>query len=89
MLKPTTDWILTKPVAQKEKVTDSGIVLVTKEEDSTKLVEIVSFGPGANKDSSLKAGDIVMVPTQTGYKVEFDGEAFEMAKEQNFLGVIE
>jgi len=89
MLKPTTDWILTKPLKQKDKVTDSGIVLVTKEPENVKLVEIISFGPGANKDSSLKAGDIVMVPSQTGLKVEHEDEVFEMAKEGNFLGVIE
>ena len=89
MLKPTNDWILTKPLPQKDKVTDSGIVLVTNQQEAVKLVEIISFGPAANKDSSLKAGDIIMVPTQTGIKVEHEDEVFEMAKEQNFLGVIE
>lgn len=89
MLKPTNDWIVTKPLPQKDKITDSGIVLVTKEQESTKLVEIISFGPGANKNSFLKAGDTVMVPLHTGIKVEYENESFELAKEENFLGVIE
>ncbi len=88
MLKPTNDWIVTKPLPKKEKVTDMGLFLLNQEEP-LKLVKIISFGPAANKNSILKAGDIVMVPTKTGISVEYKEETFEMAKEQNFLGVME
>jgi len=89
MLKPTNEWILTKPIKQEEKITDSGILLVTKEEETIKYVEILSFGPEANKHSLLKAGDIVMVPTHTGLKTEHEDTEYEFAKEKNFLCVME
>jgi co-chaperonin GroES (HSP10) len=89
MLKPINDWVLTKPLEKKEKITDSGILLVTKKQDAIKLVEIISFGPDANKNSLLKANQIVMVPSNTGIKVEKDNEVYEIAKEHNFLGVVE
>ena len=89
MLKPINEWILTKPVVEKENVTASGLVLIKKQEVATKLVEIISIGPEANKDGSLKAGDIVLVPSHTGIKIKQNNEDYEMAKEANFLGVVE
>lgn len=89
MLKPTNDWIVTKPIVEKEKKTEAGILLVSKLNDPTKRVEIISFGPEANKDGSLKVGDVVLVPTKTGIKVEHENDVFEMTKEKNFLGIID
>ena len=89
MLKPTGEWILTKPLEKDEKVTQSGLVLVTKQQDAVKLVEIISFGPDANTDLFLSEGEVVMVPQHTGLKIEHEDEEYEMAKQENFLGVIE
>ena len=91
MLKPTKDWVVTKPLPQKEEtVTPSGLILIKDPTPpTTKLVEIISFGPAANKHSSLKAGDIVLVDARTGIATLHDGVTYEMAKEKNFLGVIE
>jgi len=89
MLKPTNDWIVTKPLPKKEDKDSSIIMLNAFKVEPLKLVKIISFGPTANKSSTLKAGDIVMVPTKTGIAVEHEDDTFEMAKEQNFLGVME
>jgi co-chaperonin GroES (HSP10) len=88
MLKPTNDWVVTKVVEIEEK-NDNLIRLVTNDKDETKYVEILSFGPEANKYGDLKVGDIVMVPTKSGIKTRHEDVEYEMAKEKNFLGVYE
>lgn len=88
MLKPTNDWVVTKVVTFEEKCPGK-IHLVTSQVEDTKYVEIISFGPEANKYGDLKVGDIVMVPTKTGIKTKHDDVEYEMAKEKNFLGIYE
>jgi co-chaperonin GroES (HSP10) len=89
MLKPTRDWVLTKNTEDnKEKITASGLVLL-RAVNKHKIVEIVSFGPEANKSKTLKVGDRVLVPLESGVKATHENEEYEMAKEKNFLGIIE
>ena len=88
MLKPTKDWIVTKPLEQKEKVTASGIILPGAKE-TVKLLKIVRMGPDANKSGELKVGDIVMADHRAGVKVKDGDEEFELTKESAFFGVME
>ena len=90
MLKPIGEWILTEAIEQAERTTPSGLVLpVTAAKEKTKLVRIISFGPESNPEGQLKTGDIVLVPSHTGLKVEHENKEYEMAKETNFLGVLD
>jgi co-chaperonin GroES (HSP10) len=89
MIKSTGDWVLTEVLEEKEKVTDSGIVVVGKQQKSTKVVKIVSFGPEANKESYLKKGDLVLVPANTGVIMKYEDTTYESHKEHSFLGVLE
>ena len=88
MLRPTSDWILTKAVEVEERKIGL-IIVVSDKKDSTKYVELISFGPDANKSGQLHVGDIVLVPTVSGIKTKHEDVEYEMAKEQNFLGVYE
>jgi co-chaperonin GroES (HSP10) len=88
MIKPQSDWILTKVVDVVPRHVGL-IVIVSDKKDATKYVEIVSFGPEANKGKDLSVGDIVLVPTVSGIKTVHEDVEYEMAKEQNFLGIYE
>jgi co-chaperonin GroES (HSP10) len=88
MLKPQSDWILTK-VVEVEPRHVGLIFVVSDKKDATKYVKIVSFGPDANKGKELNVGDIVLVPTVSGIKTVHEDVEYEMAKENNFLGVYE
>lgn len=90
MLKPTKDWIVTKPIEVKDTETISGILIPNMyQAQGVKLVELVSFGPGVDAIEELKAGDVVMVPSTTGLPIDHEGTKYEMAKAENFLGMME
>jgi co-chaperonin GroES (HSP10) len=89
MLKPTSDWVVTKVVKEEDTVTAGGLFLVRPLQQTTKCVEIISFGPEANKYGDLKVGDIVVTAVQMGIKTVHEDVEYELAKEKNFLGVVE
>lgn len=89
MLKPQSDWVVTKQIKSPEQKPHTLVLVINPAKEQTKFVEIVSFGPEANKENYLKVGDIVIVPEVSGIKTKHEDVEYEMAKEKNFLAVWE
>jgi len=91
MLKPLTDWIITKRVEMAKKEKKSLIIVpetVKKEKEKQKYVKIVAMGPDADPDEYLTVGQTIMVPEMTGLKIKHEGVEYEMAKLPNMICIV-
>lgn len=97
-IKPLFDRILISPIAKKEVVKTSGIILpeaAADTEDNLYRGEVVATGPGkTTADGTLipvvvKVGDTVMF-SKFGYDVvSYDGNSYLLMPESIVLAVIE
>lgn len=94
-ITPLGDRILLKPEStEKEKVTDSGIIIpdtVSKERPEQGIVIAVGEGKWENGKRipvGVKVGDKVVF-SRYGYEdIKIDGEEFYILKEENILAII-
>lgn len=74
-----------------ESKTDSGIVLTTYYDDSSKLPragKIVQFGPDCETEFNI--GDVIMIePLRWSEGVKFEGQTFWRTDESQVLGIVE
>lgn len=73
MIKPLKNNIIIKLIEEKEEKTQGGILL-PKPQRKTKKYKIINLGEAV---STVKKGDIVMIESHAGYKVEYGAEADE------------
>lgn len=67
--RPTSDRILVKKIEDSEQVSESGLFIVSHEQnDKTKRAEVVSVGPGVYKN-----GNYIPVPVSPGDIVIYNG----------------
>ena len=75
---PLFDRVVAKKVEQ-EKVTASGIVLPTKDENKSNKAIVLAVGPGEYDDGvqipmQVKVGDTILFPQYAGNPFTIDGE---------------
>ena len=94
MVKALFNGVIIKPIEEEESVHGNIIVPDMGKEKNLKG-EVVSVGPGYFSgmghfiETTLKVGDIVLLPQMGPVKVEHEGEEYYMIEENKILGIIE
>jgi len=94
MVKALFNGVIIKPIEEEESVHGSIIVPDMGKEKNLKG-EVASIGPGYYTatgtfiETTLKVGDIVLLPQMGPVKVEHGGEEYYMVKENEILAIIE
>jgi len=93
-LKPLSDHVIVKPIAEDE-VTKSGIVLPdTVDKERPEKGEVVAIGPGKLLDNaqraamSVKVGDIVMFKKYSPDEIKVDDVDYLVISEDDILAII-
>ena len=89
---PLFDRVVVKKLDQ-EKVTASGIVLPTKEENKSNKAVVLAVGPGEYDDGvqipmQVKVGDIILFPQYAGNPFTIDGEDIVILTQKDILAII-
>lgn len=94
-LKPLSDHLIVKPIAEDE-VTKSGIVLPdTVEKEKPEKGEVISVGPGkllengSRAPMGVNAGNKVMFKKYSPDEVKVDGETLLVLSESDIIAIIE
>ena len=93
MVKALFNAVIVKPIEQDES-TYGTIVVPDMGKEKNLRGEVVSVGPGQTTitgeliPSSLKIGDIVVLPTQGFTKIPYDGEEYYVGPENQVLAKI-
>jgi chaperonin GroES len=94
MVKALFNGVIIKPIEEEESVHGNIIVPDMGKEKNLKG-EVVSIGPGYYSgmghfiETTVKVGDIVLLPQMGPVKVEHEGEEYYMIEENKILGIIE
>lgn len=82
------DWVIVKPFDANEK-TEGGLFLPeqSKKRPNKGTVVHVGNGNGVDYELTLKEGDTVIYPSNTGTEIELDGELYMYMKEGNVIVV--
>jgi chaperonin GroES len=92
-IEPKNGYIILKPIEEQE-VLAGNIILpdLGKERPEIATVESVSIGynfyTGTQLPSTLKEGDIVLVPKMGAVKVSFDSKDYYICKESDVYGTV-
>lgn len=89
---PLFDRVVAKKVEQ-EKVTASGIVLPTKEENKSNKAIVLAVGPGEYDDGvqvpmQVNVGDTILFPQYAGNPFTIDGEDIVILTQKDILAII-
>ena len=88
-LTPLADNVLIKSTLEEE-TTASGIILATATKEKSIVSEVVSVGPGTEKNPmTVKAGDKVVVGKFAGQELKLDGEDYSIVKVADILAIVE
>jgi chaperonin GroES len=94
MVQALFNGVIVKPIEEEESVHGNIIVPDMGKEKNLKG-EVVSIGPGYYSgmghfiETTLKVGDIVLLPQMGPVKVENEGNEYYMIEENKILGKIE
>ncbi len=94
MVKALFNGVIVKPIEEEESVHGTIIVPDMGKEKNIKG-EVVSVGPGYYSgmghfiETTVKVGDIVLLPQLGPVKVDHEGGEYYMIEENKILGIIE
>ena len=94
MVKALFNAVIVKPIEEEESV-HGNIVVPDMGKDKNLKGEVVSVGPGAHTqmgnfiETTVKVGDIVLLPQMGPSKMDYNGEEYYMIQENQILAVIE
>ena len=89
-IAPLFDRVLIQRAAAERK-TKGGLLIPEAAQAKTQEGVVVAVGPGARSDSGLSVpltvavGDRVLLPEHGGFKLEVDGEEFQMFRESDLV----
>jgi chaperonin GroES len=92
-IEPKNGYIVLKPIEEQE-VLAGNIILpdLGKERPEVATVKSISVGynfyTGTSLPSTLKEGDVVLVPKMGAVKVSFDGSDYYICKESDVYGIV-
>jgi chaperonin GroES len=92
-IKPIGDRVLVKPLEEKE-VKKGGIIIPDSAKEKPQEGEVVALGTGKLDDKggkiafTVKKGDKVLISKYGGTEVKIDGQAYQILREDDILGII-
>ena len=91
-ITPLFDKIVIKPV-EPEKVTASGLILPTNNQERPQIAEVIAVGSGETFDGKkqtmqVSVGDRVLYPKYAGSEFKFDGQDYVILSQSDLLGKI-
>jgi chaperonin GroES len=84
--KPLGARVVVKEV-ERERTTESGIVLPDTAKEKPQNVEVVAVG--AHEDVKVSVGDVVVVRKYSGTEIKLNGEEQRILDAEDVLGVVE
>lgn len=82
-MKMKNDYILTQEIEQRERITDSGLII--PEEKYNRIALVIE----ASNNLEIKKGDKIVKTIGKGTEYTFDGNKFEILHINHILAVIE
>ena len=92
-VRPLGDRVLVKPIEEKE-VKKGGIIIPDTAKEKSQECEVVALGTGKLDDNgkkiefTVKKGDKVLVSKYGGTEIKFDGEAYQILREDDILAIL-
>ena len=92
-LEALFDAVIVKPI-ENEEVTYGGIIVPDMGKELNEVGEVLAVGPGKHTHSgeflktTIKVGDIVVLPTMGFTKLQFDGEEYYVGPENQILAKV-
>ena len=93
MIEALYNAVVVQPI-ELEETTYGNIVVPDLGNEKNKTAKVISVGPGAQSitgdflNTTLKAGDVVVLPTMGFTKFEYKGEEFWIGRENDILAKI-
>ena len=93
MIEALYNAVVVQPI-ELEETTYGNIVVPDLGNEKNKTAKVISVGPGAQSitgdflKTTLKPGDIVILPTMTFTKFEYQGEEYLIGRENDILAKI-
>lgn len=92
-LRPLFDKIVIEQLDVEEK-TQSGIVLLAKDQEKPQMARVVAVGPGGSVDGKeiemvVKVGDKVLFSKYAGSEFKVDGKELTILRQSDILAVVE
>ena len=93
MIEALYNAVVVQPI-ELEETTYGNIVVPDLGNEKNKTAKVISVGPGAQSltghflETTLKAGDVVVLPTMGFTKFEYKGEEFWIGRENDILAKI-
>ena len=93
MIRPLQDRVLVQRVDAEDK-TASGIIIPDTAKEKPMEAEVVAIGAGTRLDDGSRApfevsvGDTVLIGKYAGTEIKFDGEEYQILKEDEILGIV-
>ena len=94
MIEALYNAVVVQPI-ELEETTFGNIVVPDLGNEKNKTAKVISVGPGAQSftgdflNTTLKEGDVVVLPTMGFTKFEFKGEDYYIGPENQILAIIE
>ena len=94
MIEALYNAVVVQPI-ELEETTYGNIVVPDLGNEKNKTAKVISIGPGAQSitgdflNTTLKVGDVVVLPTMGFTKFEFKGEDYYIGPENQILAIIE
>lgn len=94
MLKAIQDKVIVKPFKQEDKVSSSGLILSTLQDEMQNEGTVVAVGPGLLLDNGvlmkpeISVGDHVVFAKYQGTQIEHDGEQLIILTYRDVYAVI-
>jgi chaperonin GroES len=92
-IKPIGDRVLVKPLDEKE-VKKGGIIIPDSAKEKPQEGEVVALGTGKLNEAgekiafTVKKGDKVLISKYGGTEVKIDGQAYQILREDDILGIL-
>jgi chaperonin GroES len=92
-IKPIGDRVLVKPLEEKE-VKKGGIIIPDSAKEKPQEGEVVALGTGKLDDKgvkiafTVKKGDKVLISKYGGTEIKIDGQAYQILREDDILGIL-
>ena len=92
-VRPLGDRVLVKPIEEKE-VKKGGIIIPDTAKEKSQECEVVALGTGKLDDNgkkiefTVKKGDKVLVSKYGGTEIKFDGESYQILREDDILAIL-
>ena len=93
-IQPLGDRVLLQWIEEDEQI-KGGIIIPDSAKEKPQEAEVVALGTGAKDDNgqaipfNVKMGDRVIVSKYGGTEVKLDGQAYQLVREDDILGVVE